>query len=216
MKRFQECFQQTNWRGWGWHLPSDVCVLLSAQDSPEQAGAGGARVRLAGTGTAARKQAGTRKVTPPGLLGTGNCADVVPFETFVKSSNERGSSPLPPGHSGGGLSCPVMLGDALPSCLGLSPREDDALGTALSSARGLQALLGETRGRSEGLVPARDPDPMALFPSPYGASAQHNITQQAGAAFHIPASSLEVKGSHLGSIPLRHPKRREVWQLEIR
>lgn len=115
-------------------------------------------------------------MTPPRLLGTGNCADVVPFETFVKSSNERGSSPLPPGHSGGVPSCPVMLGDALPSCLGLSPREDDALGTALSSARGLQALLGETRGSSEGLVPARDPDPMALFPSPYGASAQHKTS----------------------------------------
>lgn len=146
-------------------------------------------------------------MTPPGLLGTGNCADVVPFETFVKSSNERGSSPLPPGHSGGVPSCPVMPGDALPSCLGLSPREDDALGTALSSARGLQALLGETRGSSEGLVPARDPDPMAL---------SLNITHGADEGFHIPASSLEVQRSRLGSIPLRHPKRREVWQLETR
>lgn len=205
-----------NSRGWGWHLPSDVCVLLSAQDSPEQAGAGGARGQLAGTGTAARKQAGTRKVTPPGLLGTGNCADVVPFETFVKSSNERGSAPLPPGHSGGGPSCPVMPGDALPSCLGLSPPRGRCFGDSFELGTWPSSTAGGDTRQLRGFGASKRPRPHGPVPPPHGASAQHDITHGADAGCHIPASSLEVQRSPQGSIPLRHPKRREVWQLETR
>lgn len=39
------------------------------------------------------------------------------FEKIIKFGNERGPSPLTPGHSRGDMTCPVMLGSALPSCL---------------------------------------------------------------------------------------------------
>lgn len=218
MKRFQEGFQRANWQGSGWQVPAGGCVLLSAQDSPEQAGAGGAH------GRPGRAEDGSQETSryPKGDTA-GGCLALETAQTWCHL--RRSLSPVmrearPSSRQGTAeaarpfLRCRAMRS---PSCLGLSPPRGRCFGdSASSSARGLQALLGGDTRQLRGLGASKRPRPHGPVPAPYGAGAQHDVAQRAGAAFHIPAASLEVQRRRLGSVPLLHPERREVWRLGAR
>lgn len=79
-----------------WLTLTDICVLLSPQDSPEHPGAGRAGGSDPPQPGPQPGNAATRKVTPPGLLGAGNSTGVLLFEKIIKAGGEGGSSSRQP------------------------------------------------------------------------------------------------------------------------
>lgn len=84
-----------------WLTLTDICVLLSPQDSPEHPGAGRAGGSDPPQPGPQPGNAATRKVTPPGLLGAGNSTGVLLFEKTIKAGGREDHPHGSPGHSRG-------------------------------------------------------------------------------------------------------------------